>query len=128
MASVERPFAGKLAVITGGGDGIGKAIAVKLAQSDCHLALVDIRDTVHDVAANLRSLFPSISVHSFVCDMTNEEAIKSLVDDIKSSFKTESIQMLFNNVGIAGNGATLYRNMHRLKTEMDCNLWSMYYT
>jgi len=127
MAATNVDFAGKLAVITGGGDGIGKAIAAKLAQYGSHLALVDIRDTVHSVASNMRALFPSISVHSFVCDMTNEDAVKALVDDIKSSFNTQRIQMLFNNVGIGGMSSTLYGDIDRLKMEMDCNLWTMVY-
>merc|ERR1719361_3309320 len=100
---------GQIAVITGAGDGIGKAIAIKLASEGCNLALVDIRkQKVDQVAQNIASLFPSITVHSFKCDVTNLEAMQSLVEDIKTSFNTQCIQLLFNNVGVGGIGSTLY--------------------
>ena len=119
---------GQLAVITGAADGIGKAIAIKLGFEGCNLALVDIRkEKVDQVAESIQSLFPSITVHSFECDVTNLAAMQVLVEDIKAAFSTKCIQLLFNNVGVGGLGSTLYGDINKLRKEFDINLWSMVY-
>eukprot|EP01084_Bolivina_argentea_P220551 373766_1 len=124
----EFSVSGQLAVITGAGDGIGKAIAIKLGFEGCNVALVDIRgDKVNEVATNIQSLFPSIKVYAYQCDVTNINAIQKLVQKIKTSFNTKTIQLLFNNVGIGGIGSTLYGDIIKLRREFDVNLWSMVY-
>merc|ERR1712228_27781 len=110
------------------GDGIGKAIAIKLGFEGCNLALIDIRkQKVDAVAQSIQSLFPSITVHAFECDVTDLNAMQSLVEKIKTSFNTQCIQLLFNNLGIGGIGSTLYGDINKLRKEFDVNLWSMVY-
>ena len=84
-----------LAVKTGAGDGIGKAISIKLATEGCNIALVDINQAkVTTVTQNLKSLFPAQTFHSFICDASSELAINQLVDSIKITCNTDSIQLL----------------------------------
>merc|ERR1712154_259077 len=91
-------------------------------------ALVDIRkEKVDAVAQSIQSLFPSIKVYAFECDVTDLTAVQALVENVKSSFNTKSIQLLFNNVGVAGISSTLYGDIDKLRKEMDVNLWSMVY-
>eukprot|EP01084_Bolivina_argentea_P069675 126722_1 len=120
---------GKIAVITGAGDGIGKAIAIKFASEGCSLALIDINSVkINSVCNSLQSLFPTLTIKPFICDMSNEQKVYELVNSIQSTFNTNAIQILVNNVGIAGTGSTVINgNIRNLKKMMDINLWSMIY-
>eukprot|EP01084_Bolivina_argentea_P282532 483633_1 len=121
---------GQLAVITGGADGIGKAIAIKLAMEGCNVAIIDInKNKLNETVTALKVLFPTIKIYGFECDMTDENAVKSLTYKIKSSFNTSTIQLLFNNIGMSELSHTiLYGNIDKLKLVMNVNLWSMIYS
>eukprot|EP01083_Nonionella_stella_P051289 136169_1 len=124
----EFDVSGQLAVITGAAEGIGRAIAIKLGLEGCNLALVDIQEEIlKQTATHLQSLCPSIKVHSFTCDVTDIDALKVLVGRIKSTFGAAGIQLLFNNVGIAGVGSTLYTDIPKLQKELNVNLWGVVY-
>ena len=118
-----------LAVVTGAGDGIGKAIAIKLAKEGCNIALVDINGKkVKSVESDLKSSYLSQTFHSFICDASSESDIQRLVQSVQTSFNTDSIQLLFNNVGIAEiTNTVLMGDMSKLKRTMDINVWSMIY-
>eukprot|EP01084_Bolivina_argentea_P237832 399603_1 len=124
------PFEGNLAVITGAAHGIGKSIAINLATKGCNMALLDINSNVlHQVTNSLSQLFTSIKVYGFVCDVSKEDSIKSIIPNIKSSFHTDRIQLLFNNAGIGAIGvhSVLSDDINISKKIMDVNLWSMIY-
>eukprot|EP01084_Bolivina_argentea_P273580 466054_1 len=129
MAGDAPSLSDNIAVITGAGDGIGKAIALKLASKTCNIALVDInKDKLTAVTQHLRSLYPSQTFHSFICDVSNESEVKKLVNAVKSSFNTSKIQLLFNNVGISSlTTVVLSSDTNLLKKLMNVNLWSMIY-
>lgn len=90
-------FSGKVAVITGGGGGIGRAIAENLAARGCHLALVDVsragmaqtRDLVADC---------DVKVSTHVADVSDPQAMKSLASRVIRSHG--QINLLVNNAGI----------------------------
>ncbi len=97
-------FNGKLAVITGGGAGIGRAVSEKLASLGCSLAICDIslenlNDTKRacDLVAKNGAL---VSIH--VCDVSKEDQVNEFRDEVMGSHDTTHIDLLFNNAGVGG--------------------------
>lgn len=102
-------FAGKLAVITGAGTGIGRELARQLAGEGCHLAVCDVieqnmaetRKACEDVApAGTR-----ITTHK--CDVADETQVIAFRDAALAEHRTDHIHLLFNNAGLSGGGSFL---------------------
>ncbi len=88
---------GKTAIITGGSMGIGRAIALELAEHGANIAIIDINvekglETVADVKKLKRD---SVFVKT---DISSEESVKEMVKQIKDHFG--SIDILVNNAGV----------------------------
>ena len=102
-----KDFGGKLAVITGGGTGMGRALARQLIAEGCHVAICDILD---DNLAETKRLCEQeasqgrvITTHH--CDVADEEAVNAFRDAVKSAHDTDHIDLLFNNAGVGGGGS-----------------------
>ncbi len=89
---------GKTVIVTGGSDGIGKHICLKLAAAGCKLAILGRNQARLDqVAGEARSL-GAPEVRSYGADMTDPAAIAAAVADILRDFG--SVDILINNAGI----------------------------
>lgn len=104
-----KDFRGKLAVITGGGMGMGRELARQLASEGCHLALCDVSvATMTETKALCEAEAPAgtrISLH--LCDVSVEEQVLAFRDAALEEHGTDRIQLLFNNAGIGGGGSML---------------------
>ena len=88
---------GKYAIVTGSNQGIGKAIAEKLASHGASILLVDINEHVREVAEELNEHAEG-DILSFRADLTCEESIRQLVEFAKVKFG--KIDILVNNAGM----------------------------
>lgn len=89
----------KVAVITGGGGGIGAATGEIFCREGAAVALIDMHgDTVEAAAARIRTEVPGARVTGFVADLGIETEASRVVSDITASFG--GIDVLINNVGI----------------------------
>jgi len=100
-------FGGKLAVITGGGTGMGRALARQLIAEGCDVATCDVLD---DNLAETKRLCEQeapqgriITTHH--CDVADEEAVDAFRAGVRSAHDTDHIDLLFNNAGIGGGGS-----------------------
>ena len=102
-----KDFAGRLAVITGAGTGMGRELARQLASEGCHLALCDLlMDNLEQTRALCASAAPAgtrISVSR--CDVADAASVTAFRDDVKRQHASEQINLLFNNAGIGGGGS-----------------------
>ena len=91
-------LAGKTAVVTGAGSGIGRALAIGLAARGCHLALSDIRPaTLEPLAAELAPRGLRVSCHALdVADRDQVAAFPAIV-----TAAHPAVDLLFNNAGVA---------------------------
>ncbi|MCH2613142.1 MAG: SDR family NAD(P)-dependent oxidoreductase [Opitutales bacterium] len=97
----EKRFEGKLAVVTGGGAGIGRAISKRLALEGARVAIFE-RDII-SAAAVIEEIEAASSQASWIeVDVSSEASVQSAFDSL------DRVDVLINNAGIAsvGNVAT----------------------
>lgn len=99
-------FAGKIAVVTGGGTGMGRELVRQLAAAGCHVATCDISaDNLEGTAALVAEESPDVVVSTFVADVSNEEQLGAFRDHVLDAHGTDHVHLLFNNAGIGGGGS-----------------------
>jgi NAD(P)-dependent dehydrogenase (short-subunit alcohol dehydrogenase family) len=93
---------GRVAVVTGGGSGIGRAIALELAGAGMHVALGDIElDAAETVAAEVRALgVRALAVHTDVADVASVEELADAVER-----ELGGAHVVCNNAGVLVFGA-----------------------
>jgi len=95
-ALVEGRLAGRIALVTGAANGIGRASAIRLAREGADLALVDREgDALHAVAREIEAA--GRQVLPFTADWTDTSAVREAFAAIRQRFGR--IDILFNNVG-----------------------------
>lgn len=98
-------LANKTAIVTGGGSGIGKAIATVFAQQGASVYIIDMDEKGGNGTAE--ELFKSGKIaHFYKCDVSNQQDVKKTVAEIVAKHNT--IDILVNNAGVAhvGNAET----------------------
>ena len=88
-------------VITGGGRGLGRAMAESLARQGAGLALIDLsEENLNEAVASCQSL--GGEARGYLCDITNETAVEDCFVKIKTEFG--KINGLVNNAGLMRDG------------------------
>lgn len=113
---------GAVAVVTGAGSGIGRALAQNLASKGAHLALADVNKAALE---ETRGLLGSANARTYVVDVSNASAVESFAAQVKQDFGRASV--LINNAGVA-----LYGNFSELTLEefewlIRINFWGVVY-
>jgi NAD(P)-dependent dehydrogenase (short-subunit alcohol dehydrogenase family) len=101
-------FAGKIAVITGGGNGMGRELALQLVAEGCHVSICDLSvDDMAETVTLARAAAPAsdVRVSSHVCDIGDEAAIMVFRDEVLAAHDTDHVNLLFNNAGLSGGGS-----------------------
>jgi short-subunit dehydrogenase len=117
-------FEDKVAVITGGGSGIGQALACQLGEKGCHLALVDVNEAgMKETKKRLRGNKIKISLH--VTDVSSEKAMKALAEEVIT--RHGRVNMLFNNAGITYAKSFEGHSLADWKKIIGINIWGVVY-
>jgi 2-keto-3-deoxy-L-fuconate dehydrogenase len=91
---------GKVAVVTGGGSGIGQAIALKFAAHGAVIRILDVNEpAAAETAAKITAAGGSASSH--LCDVTSQQDVKASFEKL---FLRERIHILINNAGVSHVG------------------------
>jgi 3-oxoacyl-[acyl-carrier protein] reductase len=91
-------LADQVALITGAGRGIGKGIAVRMAEAGASIVVVDINEqTASDTATEIEKNC-SVKTASFGCDVSDYEQVSSVLDQVIERFGR--LDILVNNAGI----------------------------
>ena len=105
-----KDFAGKTAVITGGGTGMGRELARQLAAEGCNVAMCDVSakamaETVRLIEADGKPQGTKVTTH--IADVSLEAALIAFRDEMAEQQQTDRIHLLFNNAGIGGGGSMI---------------------
>ena len=95
-------FTGKLAVVTGGGSGIGRELVRQLAARGCSVAACDINpDTVAATAATAWAVAPpGVAVTGHACDVSDEAQVLRFRDELLEQHASDHVDLVFANAGI----------------------------
>jgi NAD(P)-dependent dehydrogenase (short-subunit alcohol dehydrogenase family) len=102
-----KEFRGRIAVITGGGTGMGRELARQLAAEGCHVAICDVSaEHMAETKALCERAAPKgtrVTVH--LCDVSDETQVLAFRDAVLREHATTHVHLVFNNAGIAGGGS-----------------------
>jgi NAD(P)-dependent dehydrogenase (short-subunit alcohol dehydrogenase family) len=103
-----KDFAGKIAVITGGGTGMGRELARQLIAEGCNVAMCDISMSAMAETRRLcevEKLPQGLRITTHIADVAVEDQLLRFRDEIAEQQATDKIHLLFNNAGIGGGGS-----------------------
>ncbi len=93
-----KTFRDKVAVITGAGSGMGRYLALLLAQEGAHLTICDVnQDTLDETNEMLRKY--NVSVSSILLDVANKDEVEGLPQKVLETHG--KVDMVFNNAGVS---------------------------
>jgi hypothetical protein len=99
-------FQNKIAVVTGGGTGMGRELVRQLASEGCHVAMCDvIEENMMETFETVSKESPDITVTKHICDVADEDQVMNFKNEVLEQQDTETINLLFNNAGIGGGGS-----------------------
>ena len=102
-----RNLHGKMAIVTGGGTGMGRELVRQLAVAGCQVAMCDVRpDNMMETERLALSETPDdVRVPSHVCDVADEADMLAFRDQVQARHEVEHVDLVFNNAGIGGGGS-----------------------
>jgi short-subunit dehydrogenase len=117
-------LSGGIAVVTGAGSGIGRALAKQLSAAGCGLALADIDEkSLAETAAMLPGKGAGVSTH--VLDVADEAGVSAFAGDVKS--RHGRVTLLINNAGVALHGTFEELSLDDQRWLMGINFWGTVY-
>ena len=124
-----KDFSGKLAVISGGGTGIGRALAAALAAEGCSLALCDIHSEPMDETVRLAHAGApqGVKISTHLADVSVEAQLHAFRKELEEIHETDRIHLLFNNAGIGGGGSFVAGPRDQWERTFGVCWWGVYY-
>jgi len=122
-------FSGKLAVVTGGGSGMGRELVRQLAAQGCSVAACDLNaDAVAETAAVAReNAPPGVVVTSHACDVSDEAQVLRFRDELLAAHATGHVDLVFSNAGIGGGGSFVNDRREDWERTFAVDWWGVYY-
>ena len=122
-------FAGKLAVVTGGGSGMGRELVRQLAAQGCSVASCDLNADASSETVSLAQAGapPGIRVTGHVCDVADEAQVLRFRDEVLEQHATSHLNLVFSNAGIGGGGSFVRDSRQDWERTFAIDFWGVYY-
>jgi NADP-dependent 3-hydroxy acid dehydrogenase YdfG len=115
-------FAGKVAVVTGAGSGIGQGLAIELGRSGAKLAISDVDiEGLAQTEERLKAIGTPVKVDRL--DVTEREAFLVYADAVNDHFG--KVNQIYNNAGIAFSGDVEVTQFKDIERVMDVDFWGV---
>jgi NAD(P)-dependent dehydrogenase (short-subunit alcohol dehydrogenase family) len=105
-----KEFSGRIAVVTGGGTGMGRELVRQLVAEGCNVAMCDVSaQTMMETKRLCEDARPrqGLRITTHVADVSDEAQVLSFRDAVAAQQGTDKIHLLFNNAGISGGGSMI---------------------
>jgi 3-oxoacyl-[acyl-carrier protein] reductase len=118
---------GKVAIVTGAGQGIGAATALRFAREGAHVAVCDMNhEAVSEVVAACHAAgAASVEALGFTLDVTNRAAVDDMVANVRERFR--KIDVLVNNAGITRDARLQKMTLAQFDDVIDVNLRGVFH-
>ena len=122
-------FAGKLAVVTGAGSGMGRELVCQLAAEGCSVAGCDRNpETVAETVAMAgAAALTGRRVTSHVCDVSDESQVERFRDELLAGHAVDHVDLVFSNAGIGGGGSFVTSPRGEWERTFAVNWWGVYH-
>ena len=122
-------FAGKLAVVTGGGSGMGRELVRQLAAQDCSVAACDWHpDAMAETASLARADAGSgVLVTGHTCDVSDEAQVLRFRDELLGQHARDHVDLVFANAGIGGAGSFVNDSRAEWEHTFAVDWWGVYH-
>lgn len=122
-------FTGKLAVVTGGGSGMGRELVRQLAAEGCSVAACDWHaDAVAETAAMARAGAPAgVLVTGHECDVSDESRVIRFRDGLLEEHGADHVDLVISNAGVGGGGSFVKDSREEWERTFAVDWWGVYY-
>ena len=118
-----KTFAGRTAVVTGGGSGFGREFALLAHKAGMNVVIADVQqDALDSTRRELEALGAQVLAQK--TDVARADSVQALADATMARFGAPGL--LFNNAGVGGTGGLLWENSHAdWEWTLGVNLWGV---
>jgi NAD(P)-dependent dehydrogenase (short-subunit alcohol dehydrogenase family) len=125
-----KDFAGKIAVITGGGTGMGRELARQLVAEGCTVAMCDVsaENMAETKKLALKGSPQGTRVTTHIADVSIEDQVVKFRDAVARELETDKIHLLFNNAGIGGGPSFITSTREEWEKTFNVCWYGVYYS
>jgi len=122
-------FEGRIAVVTGGGTGMGRELVRQLAAEGCHVAMCDVSEENMEQTRSLAlaGAPAGTRVTAHFADVSNEADVLAFQSAVGEEHETDHVHLVFNNAGIGGGGSMLVDPREEWEKTFGVCFYGVYY-
>jgi NAD(P)-dependent dehydrogenase (short-subunit alcohol dehydrogenase family) len=122
-------FTAKLAVVTGGGSGMGRELTRQLAAQGCSVAACDLNpDTMAETVALAQAeALSGVRVTGHVCDVADEAQVLRFRDEMLAEHASDHVDLVFSNAGVGGGVSFVRDSREEWERTFAVDWWGVYY-